>query len=288
MAVRINDELSKVLGDDRLDPRVENWVRLFLCLPRGWADRGLVYSGSPARYDMARHINSMPGFAEIIQTESRQVFLPEERFLWLTDDSRQNAWMLRYLKALPMFVQTGAVDISGFLSGRQRIIALFDVHQPSGEAKEFCVNDAKLAWEAQKQRDRVFDWFRDEAGTAGVELMGAWLSKQNLGFAGLRWSISSHDDLLSFFDNNPLGDLEIKLMMIEIKRAWSQKKYRASLKDRRQCNLILRESTISKLDKLAGKHDLSRAELLEILINAEQDQGVYINQKRQRRSDLMH
>lgn len=196
--------------------------------------------------------------------------------------------MLHYLQKLPDFMHADAVNISSFLSGRQRIIALFDVYQPSGEAKESCVNAAKLAWQMQLKKDKVFDWFQGEGGMAGVELMGAWLSKRNLGVAGLRWAISNHDDLLSFFDSNPLGELEIKLMMIEIKRAWSQKKYRASLKDRRQCNLILRESTIAKLDKLAEKHDLSRAELLEILINAEQSQGIYTTQLLQRRNRPMH
>lgn len=285
MAVRINDELSEVLGDNKLRDRTGNWLRLFLSL-RGQAGN-LRYPGGSSRSDMARYINSIPGLAEFVRTENRQAFLSEDRFLWLTDGLRQNAWMLRYLNTLPTLAYVDAIDASIFLSGRQRIIALFDVYQPNGSAKEACVNSAKWAWEIQVGKDKIFDWFRDEAGSDGYALMRTWLGKRHPHLTLDRWLISNHEELLSFFDSNSFEDLEIKLMMMELKKAWSQKKYRAKLKDRRQCNLILYEKTITQLDKLSGKYDLSRAELLELLINGEARQEVYITQKLQRRQVLV-
>lgn len=287
MAVHMDDELSEILGVNALEDRVWNWVRLFLSFPH-WAFGGFRYPSTYTSSDAARHIHSIQGLAETMRIEVREAFLPKNRFSWLVDDVRQNAWMLRYLKTLPVPGYLDAIDASGFLSGRQRIIALFDVHLSKGEAKENCVDFARRAWEMQRQKDKVFDWFRDETGSAGHELMWAWLGTRYPRVSLNPSVVSSHEDLLSFFDENPLGELEIRMMMVDIKKSWSQKKYRAKLKDKRQCNFILKEKTIAQLDKLAEKYDLSRAELLELLINAEARQEVYITQRLQRRHDLMH
>lgn len=286
MVGRLGDELGEILLDRQLGERKENWLRLFLSLP-GQSGRP-PYSGSSARADMAGYINSIAGLGDVVRAEMRLALLPEDRFAWLTDNSRQNKWILNYLGSLPAGGYELAFNASSFLSGRHRIIALFDVFKPDGAAKEGLVNSAKLEWEIQAKKDKVFDWFLDEGGAAGCELMWAWLSKRGLGVPGARWIVSNHDDLLTFFDQSTLDDLTIRLMMLEIKRTWSQKKYRASLKDKRQCNLLLRDKTIAQLDKLAKKHDLSRAELLELIINGEARQEVYINQRLEKRQALMH
>ncbi len=287
MAVHMDDELSEILGVNALEERVWNWVRLFLSFPR-WALRDFPNPSTYTSPVAARHISSIHGLAEIMRIEVREAFLPKNRFSWLVDDVRQNAWMLRYLKSQPISEYLGVIDASSFLSGRQRIITLFDVHLSKGEAKESCVELARRAWEMQRQKDKVFDWFRDETGPAGYELMWTWLGARYPNVSLNPSMVSSHEDLLSFFDQNPLGELEVRMMMVDIKKVWSQKKYRAKLKDKRQCNLILKDKTIAQLDGLAKKYDLSRAEVLEVLINAEARQEVYITQRLQRRHDLMH
>jgi hypothetical protein len=286
MVGRLGDELGEILADRQLGERKENWLRLFLSLP-GQSGRP-PYSGSSARADMVSYINSVAGLGDVVRAGIRLAMLPEDRFSWLTDNARQNKWVLNYLESLPVDGYGLAFNASSFLSGRHRIVALFDVFTPDGSVKEGWVNSVKLAWEIQAKKDKVFDWFLDEGGAAGRELMWAWLSKRGLGITATRWIVSNHDELLSFFDESTFDDLTIRLMMLEIKRAWSQKKYRASLKDKRQCNLLLRDKTIAQLDKLAKKHDLSRAELLELIINGEARQEVYINQRLEKRHALMH
>lgn len=284
MAVRIQDELSEIFGESEYDARLENWLRLFLSLKQV-AIAGTFTSAS--RSDMARIINSYPWLREEVRIARNQALVPKGRLSWLTDGVRQNRWLLRNLN-VSFCAGQDIIGISNFLLGRERIIAIFDTYHPYGEAKEAYINNAKWAWEQQLHRDKVFDWLRDVGDVVAREKMWAWLSSRHLGTLMNRWVASTHEDLLMFFDENPLRESDLKLMMLEVKKDWSQRKYRAGLKDRRQCNLILKEETILQLDTLAKKHDLSRSKLLELLVNAEAHQGVYINQKLQNEHKLMH
>ncbi len=68
--------------------------------------------------------------------------------------------------------------------------------------------------------------------------------------------------------------------MESIKKRWSQNKYRAKLTGKKQYNFILSEKAINRLDKLAGKYDLRRTEVLEILLQMEEEKGIYIPERK--------
>lgn len=285
MAVRMHDELSEILGNSEQDARVENWLRLFLALKQV-AIPG-AFDSAP-RSDVARFINSKPELRETVRIARSQALVPESRLSWLTDGVRQNKWLLRNLSVSIGFGSADVIGASSFLLGRERIVAIFDAYYPYGQAKEDYIGNAKWIWERQLHRDKVLDWFRDVGDDAAREKMWTWLNSQRPSLCMSRWVTPTQEDLLNFLDEYPPRESEIKLVISEIKKDWSQRKYRASLKGKRQCNLILKETTISQLDKLAKTYDLSRSELLELLVSAEARQKVYINQKLQKRHDLMH
>lgn len=58
-------------------------------------------------------------------------------------------------------------------------------------------------------------------------------------------------------------------------------------KNKRQCNFVLAEKTVSKLEKLAAKHHLTRTEIIELIINAEAEKGTYIRERLSRRQLLL-
>ncbi|WP_253947681.1 hypothetical protein [Pseudomonas aeruginosa] len=68
--------------------------------------------------------------------------------------------------------------------------------------------------------------------------------------------------------------------MESTKKRWSQNKYRAKLTGKKQYNFILSEKAINRLDKLAGKYDLRRTEVLEILLQMEEEKGIYIPERK--------
>lgn len=282
MALRIGDEFSEIIGNDVFEARTENWVKVYL---------GVTYPGrhdisAMGRSQLADFIISQQGLADVVRAQQLLPRLPEEKFSWLTNRGAQNFWIsnyLRYLKGPDRQPATLLIEKSNFLVGRDRFIAVVDVYQASLFDKENYVRDAEMAWIRQMQFDRGFDWFKGDAGVVGYELLWDWLSKKRFAQTVNRARIDSHEELLSFFYEFPLDVAEAKLMVLDIKKAWSQRKYRASLKGRRQCNLILREKTIAQLDKLSEKYKLSRSELLEFLINEEAEQEVYVTQRIQKR-----
>ena len=68
--------------------------------------------------------------------------------------------------------------------------------------------------------------------------------------------------------------------MESIKKRWSQNKYRAKLTEKKQYNFILSEKAINRLDKLADKYDLRKTEVLEILLQMEEEKGIYIPERK--------
>jgi len=84
---------------------------------------------------------------------------------------------------------------------------------------------------------------------------------------------------LIFFDNTLKLPAERKLFIQTVKSRWSQNKYRAKETDKKQYNFILSKKTIQRLDKLAEKYDLKRTQILDILLQMEEDKGIYIPEK---------
>ena len=64
------------------------------------------------------------------------------------------------------------------------------------------------------------------------------------------------------------------------------KKYRAKQNGKNQYNFILSDRAISRLDKLAKKHEIKRTEVLEILLKMEEENEHYILKHLNRLSDL--
>lgn len=83
----------------------------------------------------------------------------------------------------------------------------------------------------------------------------------------------SYEGLLIFFDKANFVH-EQKLFHVEkIKKRWSQQKYRQNMSGKAQCNFILSERAIDRLNKLATTYDLSRAQILEILLQMESEKN---------------
>ncbi|MGR5165980.1 hypothetical protein ACPV5L_02120 [Vibrio astriarenae] len=70
-----------------------------------------------------------------------------------------------------------------------------------------------------------------------------------------------------------------KVFMMHLRNAWQQKKYRDGLKNKKQCNFVLEQSTKSKLDELAKRNNLRLNEMIELLIQKEYESIVPITRK---------
>jgi hypothetical protein len=82
-----------------------------------------------------------------------------------------------------------------------------------------------------------------------------------------------------FFDQSNLIQDQINFYIEKIRRKWSQKKYRDGLIEKSQYNFILLHKAIKNLDQLANTYELSRAKVLEILLQMESEKNLYISEK---------
>jgi len=279
----VNESLTQLLGGYEVNRRVENWLRVYMSIR--WSE-GTQYSfGKFPASALVRFLSPRGNHREVLHDECRRTFLPEKIYSWLTDSERQNKWLLNHLNGFSGApVQQSPNDIhpvnaSVFLAGRERLIAIFDAWGFQGQSQEKFVNDVKDAWINTLKRDKDLDWFNGEVGRKGYEILWAWLVKEApITVVGHRMFVS-HEELLTFFDQKPLSEDQFKLMMIKVKQSWSRKKHRMNLKGRSQYNFILKDKTVERLDKLAGKHGLSRAEILDVLINDEFGDEVHISRR---------
>ena len=101
------------------------------------------------------------------------------------------------------------------------------------------------------------------------------------------YKFQSHDDLLIFF-NHPMFIRDTKeLYSKDARKIWNQRLRREKATDEKQCNFVLPLKTISKLDRLAKKHHLTRTEIIELIINGEAEKETYIRERLSRRLLLL-
>lgn len=271
----INDKLQKTLNGLNVDSRLSTWLWLFLKGRVPQANLGEL--GSPGMRDrMAELIQNTPTGAESIEAQSAAFLLPKEYLEWITSNKRQNLFLTRKL-----IERNGNTPIIGpiNLTGRDLIIAMIDILAIDQNLKSSIIYQIKTEWEQHSSQDHIFKWF--DTPDTEQKLNTAWeiiKSKYPL-LAFQQNPPREKDDLVIFLDAQPITAPEKTLLMDSIKKRWSQNKYRAKQTGKKQYNFILSDKTIKRLDKLADKYDLKRTEVLEILLQIEEEKGIYIPEK---------
>lgn len=275
MAVIHGGEQARSAGGELADLRVNTWLWLYL------RDAGSNFSAdtfmATGMVDLIASAISLGGRStHQIAFDQRRSLLPEECFTWVTDEERQIQWLLTYFKSRSGF---NIFPIPPRLLGRNLLIASIDLWATELDQKSIAVSEMKLAWNQCKQNDSIFNWFKGKDEALRCELAWNWLKQRNeFSVFGLP-PIFSYENLLLVFDRFTTIQAEKIIAIDAIKKRWSQQQYREKLTGKKQVNLILSDKAIFGLDKLAAKYDLSRAKVLEILIQFETEKNGYIPEK---------
>jgi hypothetical protein len=285
MAVLSRDKLARVLGDTKVNRRLDAWLWFYLNRDGGGFALS-EFDGPIMRDRMADFISSNPYIHESIDAAKTKFLLPDEFFTWIKED-RQIKWLIPQLR---MLSNVGTAEYFQLkpprLKGRALLIAMVDIWTVDITEKERALEYLKSAWTEHKKQDQIFRWFRDEESALRCAHALNWLWKNEATFTQDNPQIESYDDLLKFFDQTPFSKDE-KLLRIEfIKKSWSQRKYREKVVGKKQYNFLLSDKVISQLDVLAETHNLKRPKILEILIEMEADKGIYISERLKKTRDL--
>ncbi|NES11391.1 hypothetical protein G3O07_19210, partial [Pseudomonas laurentiana] len=96
MAVRFNDKLQKIFNGLNTDRRFATW--LWFLIRGNLQNINLGKLGSPDMRDrMAEVIINQPGLKQSIENQKSTNLLPEQSFQWITNNKRQNAFIIRKL-----------------------------------------------------------------------------------------------------------------------------------------------------------------------------------------------
>ena len=213
------------------------------------------------------------GFRDQIEENLRNGLIPAHEVGWIENSSRQAKWIEKNIIRICNKSNYHHVNIPEHLYGRERSIALFDFRSTNPGfntlTKVAASEKLRLLWEEQEVRDRKFDWLKSDGGESQRLYLWQMLQRRHPQKISHRPFFQTHDDVLIFLYEVNLTQPEIELLELNTRKLWNQQRRREQSKHRKQVNFELSTSTIQKLEKLAKKHNISRTELVEILISAE-------------------
>ncbi|MCX5510763.1 hypothetical protein [Pseudomonas sp. BJa3] len=275
MSVRHNDKLQKTFNSLNADSRFATWLWFIIKYNRPDIFLG-EFRSSDMRNLMAEAIINQPGLTQTIENQNRADLLPEQSLQWITNNKRQNAFLIKKLAEISETNYTGGPDN---LTGRELTIAAIDTWQIDKIQKSAIVNQIRSEWETHTESDHLFKWFNgpDEK----EKLKTAWeITKDKYSFLAFHQSQPQEiDDLITLLDPQLITTPEKILLINSIKKRWSQNTYRAKMTGKKQYNFILSDKSIKRLDKLADKHDLKRTQVLDILLKMKEEKGIYIQER---------
>jgi len=273
MAVHYNDRLAQILGDSKISSRRDIW--LWFTLNNYHCNLGpLERSGPGIRDKMANCLFGNQWLIQQIKQDKANQLLPDESFKWINEGKRQIDWL-----------QSRFAEASGYqwlssplnLHGMDLLLSIIDRWQTDTTHKQITLNDIKAKWTAHKKGDTAFRWFKDNNQKS--VLAWEWLSKNSSILADYRRPFEDFDDLLIHFDNIKYPPEQRDLYIEKIKKRWGQQKYRENLKGKSQYNFVLSDNAAETLEKLANQYEISRARLLEVLIEMEAEKNDHIPER---------
>lgn len=307
MALHTKDKLSEIIGADIASDRAEKMILVFAAQIDIKIQKTSI--GRKIRDEIADFLKQNINIKNNVQNALRREFVPLEEFEWLIKSRRQSEFIevilatnqpqfsINLNQAIPFQWPVG-VSISPFtmgktpldLIGKELSIALLDYwisfFPGDMQAKISIIKLIRTAWEGKQENDKKFDWFKKDDSKERIEYFWEWLKSNVPHLTNNHASLQNHEELLSFFDQIQIHDSEKYLLAHKFKNTWNQKQLRARTKGKRQCNFILSEKTISKLERLAEKYHLSRTEIVELIIDAEAAKEIYISERLNQRKLL--
>jgi len=301
MAINDEDELSKILGDKAQSSRINNWTWHYLVnfhnFPRNSSERYLDRDAM-ADFIKAQRIES------IVHNRFAKSLLPDAELQWISNNERQISWVMRHLGihtaflndqeaaqnffsqyvkwGIPTLINTNdppqhIFTIPG-LNHQSLIYLVIDLNHQDLSRKRFIISSTKNEWEIREERDKIFDFFADSSPEK-FQILKSTTQKELKDRLIPNLNNPDINHILTSFDLVAISDIEIRSLVAKCRTIYNQKIRRSKPDAKRQCNLLLPESTIVQLEKLARKHGFSRSEVMEILIKNEHKHEIYLKER---------
>ncbi|HGM4308927.1 TPA: hypothetical protein ACKPFN_005375, partial [Pseudomonas aeruginosa] len=271
----VEDTLSVLLKEESLDRRRDIWLWFYLAL----RDTAVYHRENiiPAtmRDRMAESIEKFGVTTDLLGGNQNYLLIPEKHFSWISENERQLSWIKR---RLPREMADERI-YSPALSERDLLIATIDcAESPPREKTSFLAN-LKRAWDEQQQLDQQLDWIKEGGEREACRHVWEWLSKHLSNQVFPNACPESHQSLLQALDTFRWSTIERAHCIATVRRLWRQKIRRKDAKGKKQYNFILSDKAIKRLDRFSKDHEISRARVLEILLQMEDQKDLYLKEQ---------
>lgn len=273
MALHIEDELSKVLGETEYNNRYDIWLWYTLVFYETTFNSN-DYLDTGMREKMASYLRSKPWRVDELLKERHKQLVHKKDIEWVIESRRAIEWATREIQ-----ISTAHNQLNYYfdLTEKDLPIAILDVWQRDITQKTALLRSLEQRWKSHKTNDKIYAWFKDEDQKS--EFTWDWLLKNSYVSTLGSTPFNTFEDLLIFFDKASYSREQKELYIGKIKKGWTQKKYRENLKGKAQYNFVLSDKAIVSLEKLASRYEVSRARLLEILIEMEAEKNDHVPEK---------
>ncbi|HEK1827064.1 hypothetical protein [Pseudomonas aeruginosa] len=224
---------------------------------------------------MAESIEKFGVTTDLLGGNQNYLLIPKKHFSWISESERQLSWIKRRLPR-----QMAAERIySPALSERDLLIATIDCAESPPRGKTSFLANLKRAWDEQQQLDQQLDWIKERNEREACLRVWEWLSKHLSNHVFPNPRPGSHQRLLQTLDTFTWPPLERAHCIATVRRLWRQKLRRQEAKGRKQYNFILSGKAIKRLDRFSKNLELSRARILEILLQMEDEKDLYLKEQ---------
>ena len=248
---------------------------------------------------------------KLIENAIKHRIIEEKEFDWINESEHQAFWIENQLKINNLYslgqippqpithgnpLQSGEITdtdsfkmiIPSVIRGRKRSIAIIDyiysTNRKPFEQNIIHVRQLRNSWNNHKEKTKKFNWIID-GNLEKIDFLWKWLESKDPKYTLNKPQFHDVDSLLINFESGYTED-EINYLITNARRIWNQKQLRKKNKNRKQCNFLLDEEKVSKLKKLAEKYNLSRTEIIEILIDSETKHAHYISERIDRKNQI--
>ena len=273
MALHVDDDLSQVLGDTEYNNRHDIWLWYTLVFYETTFNSN-DYFDTGMREKMARYLKTRPWRVDELLKERRKQLVHKKDIEWITEDHRVTEWVTREVQ---ISTEHSQLNYYFDLTGKDLPIAILDVWQKDITQKTTLLRGLEQRWKSHKANDKVYAWFKGEDQKS--QFAWDWLAKNFFAATLGSTPFETFEDILIFFDKANYSQEQKELYIGKIKKGWTQRKYRENLKGKAQYNFVLSDKAIESLEKLASRYEVSRARLLEILIEMEAEKNDHIPER---------
>ena len=307
MAIREDDFLSEIIGINEYSDRIHSFI--WLCAAQiNEQIFGFNIDADPIvlRDTLATCLNNNKNYASWIKSCIQYSSIPIDRLNWILETKIQLRWLEIIIRnRLQSTYNTvhgnqhqnnfkstsynpSQFRMPAHLTGKNASIAVLDYYAANSNLDPsqliFQVATMEHSWHEQLEFNTHFDWMNDDCGQKKREL---YLKQASTKYAttGNYHSIKHyHDDFIIYLLNSPGTNLEKLIFNKNARNRWNQQIRREKEKyTKKQCNFNLPIGIDQKLSALAEKHELSRVEIIEILVRYESRKHIYMNEWLQRK-----